>query len=389
MTKTCTNCPGATDHDTAHCPLRAINCGALDPAQRLEMARNGKHPEQADGAQGELWAVHAQGPDDLYAAFSREDAEKHAAELNDLPMPEGISVGAVVIPSPWSAAEHWHYLAEQEREHKDAIEGQRRNLAATLLSQNHELMEARAALAQPSPERGQVVVTKKDGIIVAVTRQDAEGRVLSVIAESQPSPAPELESLTRWGTDNRYVKYAEVESIVGALRAEIASMKRGIAIEAQEKSEALSEIRELREERDAAQARVADLEKQEPAYWLAAGIFCFPEKKEAEEHAAHVLGSNKPAIPLYTNPVAQVGQVLEALREAVEYLDANRFNEIGSGSILHRQMRDALAAAPAQGMPSEAELEAAGLGYPLSKEEAVARWNDRNVAQPAQGGRNE
>ena len=47
---------------------------------------------------------------------------------------------------------------------------------------------ARAALAQPSPERGQVVVTKKDGIIVAVTRQDAEGRVLSVIAESQPSP---------------------------------------------------------------------------------------------------------------------------------------------------------------------------------------------------------
>ena len=50
--------------------------------------------------------------------------------------------------------------------------------------------EARAALAQPSPERGQVVVTKKDGIIVAVTRQDAEGRVLSVIAEAQPSPAP-------------------------------------------------------------------------------------------------------------------------------------------------------------------------------------------------------
>lgn len=55
------------------------------------------------------------------------------------------------------------------------------------------LWQARAALAQPSPERGQVVVTKKDGIIVAVTRQDAEGRVLSVIAEAQPSPAPELE----------------------------------------------------------------------------------------------------------------------------------------------------------------------------------------------------
>lgn len=65
----------------------------------------------------QLWAVHAQGPDDLYAAFDREDAEKHAAELNALPVPEGISVGAVVIPSPWAPVDHWQYLAEQEREH--------------------------------------------------------------------------------------------------------------------------------------------------------------------------------------------------------------------------------------------------------------------------------
>ncbi|MDG9858542.1 hypothetical protein N7403_32265, partial [Pseudomonas nitroreducens] len=48
-------------------------------------------------------------------------------------------------------------------------------------------------------------------------------------------------------------------------------------------------------------------------------------------------------------PVAQVGKVPDALREAVEYLDSNPFNEIGSGSILHRQMRDAIAGAPAQG----------------------------------------
>ncbi|MDV2243522.1 hypothetical protein RY185_17010 [Pseudomonas aeruginosa] len=46
---------------------------------------------------------------------------------------------------------------------------------------------ARAALAQPS---GEVVVTKNEsGAIVSVTRQDKEGRLLSVIAESQPSPA--------------------------------------------------------------------------------------------------------------------------------------------------------------------------------------------------------
>lgn len=38
------------------------------------------HPaEQAEAERSALWAVHAQGPDELYAAFSREDAEKHAA----------------------------------------------------------------------------------------------------------------------------------------------------------------------------------------------------------------------------------------------------------------------------------------------------------------------
>lgn len=76
-------------------------------------------PAQAEAERPELWAVHAQGPDELYAAFTREDAEKHAAELNALPMPEGIAVGAVVVPSPWPEAEHWKYLAEQEREHVD------------------------------------------------------------------------------------------------------------------------------------------------------------------------------------------------------------------------------------------------------------------------------
>lgn len=69
----------------------------------------------------QLWAVHAQGSDDIYPAFSKEDAEKHASELNALPMPEGIAVGAVVVHSPWPAAEHWEYLAEEERDHKEQI----------------------------------------------------------------------------------------------------------------------------------------------------------------------------------------------------------------------------------------------------------------------------
>lgn len=79
--------------------------------------RDGQAAVEPAPAQDELWAVHAQGPDELYAAFSREDAEQHAAALNALPMPAGIQVSSVVIASPWSAAEHWKYLAEQEREH--------------------------------------------------------------------------------------------------------------------------------------------------------------------------------------------------------------------------------------------------------------------------------
>lgn len=66
----------------------------------------------------ELWAVHAQGPDDIYPAYDRADAERHAAELNALPTPPGISVAAVVIPSPFAELEHWKGVAELEREHK-------------------------------------------------------------------------------------------------------------------------------------------------------------------------------------------------------------------------------------------------------------------------------
>ena len=68
-----------------------------------------------------LWAVHAQGPDDLYPAFNRDDAEKHAAALSALSEGCSINVSAVVIESPWPAAEHWKYLAEQEREHAEQV----------------------------------------------------------------------------------------------------------------------------------------------------------------------------------------------------------------------------------------------------------------------------
>lgn len=67
-----------------------------------------------------------------------------------------------------------------------------------------------------------------------------------------------------------------------------------------------------------------------------------------------------------TGASLQVG-VPDALREAVEYLDGNNLNRIASGSVLHRAMSDALAAAPAA-QPA-AEQSAPG--------EVAPEWEDK------------
>ncbi|HBN8265717.1 TPA: hypothetical protein L3684_002812 [Pseudomonas aeruginosa] len=106
--------------------IQAVDEAAMCAAGWVRAEAPVAQAEQAEAERSALWAVHAQGPDELYAAFSREDAEKHAAELNALPMPEGIAVGAVVVPSPWPAVQHWQYLAEQEQDHKNEIAGRLR-----------------------------------------------------------------------------------------------------------------------------------------------------------------------------------------------------------------------------------------------------------------------
>lgn len=93
---------------------------------------------------GELWAIHAQGPDDLYPAFSRDDAERHAAQLNALPMPGGIAVSAVVIPSPLPADQHWKCLAEQEREHRQAVNASAARAQRIADEAAREIIEAHA-----------------------------------------------------------------------------------------------------------------------------------------------------------------------------------------------------------------------------------------------------
>lgn len=67
VNKSCTNCPGATDHDTAHCPLFLLRerfrlneelppkwyALVLQELDAFTAELRDKHPEQAEGAQGE------------------------------------------------------------------------------------------------------------------------------------------------------------------------------------------------------------------------------------------------------------------------------------------------------------------------------------------------
>ncbi|HGM7971574.1 TPA: hypothetical protein ACKP9O_001633 [Pseudomonas aeruginosa] len=226
---------------------------------------------------------------------------------------------------------------------------------------------ARAALAQPS---GEVVVTKNEsGAIVSVTRQDKEGRVLSVIAESATLTAqaeqaeaerPEVvawqyrvtagpqtgwslwhpgkgEEFERSYTVERrpLMTVAQHERIVGELRAVIAQLrqhKNDYMDSGQETYRALqNEIREREAEiarldglvsgrtaeRDAALARVAELEKQQPVAWMhdqpnRVDVIHRDVKDLLQRVPGSSRGIHRPldvsehyTIPLYAAPVAQ------------------------------------------------------------------------------------
>ncbi|WCY07849.1 hypothetical protein [Pseudomonas aeruginosa] len=137
--------------------------------------------------------------------------------------------------------------------------------------------QARAALAQPS---GEVVVTKNEsGAIVSVTRQDKEGRLLSVIAESQPSPA-QAEKAEAERPIVSFEKYMQVmydrDENAKRLDAALAEVERlrqfericeGLPQDAIDGGWTVQGIRahskQLEEQLKVALARVAELEKQD------------------------------------------------------------------------------------------------------------------------------
>ena len=82
------------------------------------------------------------------------------------------------------------YTHAEVRKMLDGISGDAALHGLEVVDNLDGTMGLRAALAQKAEPQGEVVVTKDDaGQIVAVTRQDAEGRILSVVAESAPAAA--------------------------------------------------------------------------------------------------------------------------------------------------------------------------------------------------------
>ncbi|MDY1135980.1 hypothetical protein ACM8BP_04285 [Pseudomonas aeruginosa] len=244
----------APDHAALAQPSPASDLDPLNLAPHAEAFNEAPdealRPEQAEAERSALWAVHAQGPDELYAAFSREDAEKHAAELNALPMPEGIAVGAVVVPSPWPAVQHWQYLAEQEQDHKNEIAGR--------LRQHERIGEALRA------EITQLRQHKNDYMDAG---QETYRALQNEIRE-------------------REAEIARLDGLVSGHTAE----------------------------RDAALARVAELEKQEPV----ATIAKVPGEDWNGLHFYRDLQGMQPGTKLYAAPVAQAqpeetpGEILAA-----------------------------------------------------------------------------
>jgi hypothetical protein len=185
-------------------------------------------------------------------------------------------------------------------------------------------------------------------------------------ALAQPSPAAALEQpdIT---TKHGYPAYsvAQHDRIVGALRAEVQRWKEQFACMQLQRDH-------HRDRADAAQARVAELEKQEPVHWRALldpseipqqlnphmHVTGFVTQRAAEDWIAAQCdfdGWHYTLEPLYAAPVAQAGQVPDVLFDGFAVYQA--LSDKAKGRTTSHHVSDTLdaavklirAAAPAQG----------------------------------------
>ncbi|MHC3962224.1 hypothetical protein ACIPJJ_04685 [Pseudomonas aeruginosa] len=156
--------------------------------------------------------------------------------------------------------------------------------------------QARAALAQPSPAQAEQAEPERPEV-VAVVRAQGFGRVCEADANTLYQHCSDGDEL---------MTVAQHDRIVGELRADRDSW-------AEQAEQRLADWDEMRKERDAALARVAELERQEPVALANRGLHAFWVKWT--EAAAGLYG---PGIKLYAAPVAQAqpeetpGEILAA-----------------------------------------------------------------------------
>ncbi|MFW4930954.1 hypothetical protein ACOAOU_05340 [Pseudomonas aeruginosa] len=314
--------------------------------------------QQPEAERPELWAVHAQGPDELYAAFNRADAEKHAAELNCLPVP--VSVSAVVIPSPWPPAEHWQYLAEQERDHKNEI--------AVRLRQFERICEG---LPQDAIDGGWTVQgIRAHSKQLEEQHKAAQAEVEALRAELQSQRERNTELIFKLGSATN--GWGRCEKERDAAQARCAELKAELAManDAAAKGDAARhqcagmemEIKELRgtaehweaESKalqkllDAALAKLAELEKQEP-------VAAVSEETFSANGTSDIITRNLPiGTTLYAAPVAQAqhsvpeGWMLVPVEQLLNMMsDKDHDTRI----MAERQLLAVLAAAPGTEVP--------------------------------------
>ncbi|MBV5548503.1 hypothetical protein KUU59_09765 [Pseudomonas aeruginosa] len=206
---------------------------------------------------------------------------------------------------------------------------------------------ARAALAQPSPAQAEQAEPERPEV-VAVVRAQGFGRVCEADANTLYQHCSDGDEL---------MTVAQHERIVGALRAVIAQLRqhkndymdsgqqtyRALQNEIREREAEIARLDGLvsgrTAERDAALARVAELERQEPVALANRGLHAFWVKWT--EAAAGLYG---PGIKLYAAPVVQAQHSVP--KEFIGRLSEFLAQRGATGKALLRELRALCAAAP-------------------------------------------
>jgi len=234
MNKQCVNCPGATDHTTAECPVMVEASAPIDPihsammlgmtpepcepvieitrqavTKLLDVVEFGDQLERVEKdrlvafvkdllaeEQPELWATYSPGPGEVHPCMTKEHAEREAKatiEVCEKMKAEKIARGQSVefwpkivvdvIPSPFTPLEHFELLAEETIQHRDDLVEYVKEL-----EQKAEVPAPAVAMPSEIPRDllGKIVDEVFDG---AIEDPSVIEDVYRVIAREQPSTA--------------------------------------------------------------------------------------------------------------------------------------------------------------------------------------------------------